>query len=59
MSKKTEVRSIRLDDETQERLQRLSAKGLESADLIRLGLHFVLPMAEENPGLIKHLLIEI
>lgn len=49
-AKKTEVRNIRLDSDTAERLQKLSARGLESADLIRLGLHFVLPMAEENPG---------
>lgn len=58
MAKKSEVRSIRLDTETQRRLDALCAKhNLNANDLIRLGLEFVLPMAEQSPLKVRILLV--
>ena len=57
-SKKTEVRSIRLDPDQQKRLDIVAAQhGINPAELIRLGLDFVLPLAEKEPLKVKILLV--
>ena len=58
MAKKSEVRSIRLDEQTQKRLDILCAThGFAPADLVRLGLTLVLPIAEKEPLKVKILMV--
>jgi hypothetical protein len=57
--KKSEARSVKLDAETERRIRAVCLKyDLQWSDLIRVGIKIVLPLAEENPHLIKHLAID-
>jgi hypothetical protein len=55
---KCEPRTVRLDRETDRRVQALQRRGVAFSQLVHVGLKLALPLAEKSPVMLKHLSIE-